>query len=127
MHATCGARGKRTGKPCPLAPVAGKTRCRFHGGKSTGPKTEAGKIASRVNGKKGGRPRKHAPASMGFASSKDEGLRILENACRCRDCDNLSAAYSCLAAGRGEIEGGSGYKPSLGELRSCPAFHPIPT
>jgi hypothetical protein len=28
----CGARCKRTGKPCPQPPVRGRARCRFHGG-----------------------------------------------------------------------------------------------
>lgn len=44
----CGARGKRTGRPCPLTTVYGNGRCRFHGGLSTGPRTAEGKaIASR--------------------------------------------------------------------------------
>lgn len=123
---TCGARAKRTGKPCKLDPVPGRTRCKYHGGKSTGPKTEAGKLASRENGKMGGRPRKHAPLVIEKKANPIEGAAIPENACRCRDCDNLSAAYSCLAAGRGEIEGGPGLKPSLGELRYCPAFRALP-
>lgn len=126
MHASCGARSKRTGQPCHLAPVPGKARCRFHGGKSTGPKTEAGKIASRENGRKGGRPRKHGPASMGLGFQQGEGLSKLENGHRCRDCDNLSAAFSCLAAAKGEIEGGPGYRPALAELRYCPAFRVLP-
>lgn len=40
----CGAKGKRNGQPC-KAPAMANGRCRFHGGKSTGPKTEAGKKA----------------------------------------------------------------------------------
>jgi hypothetical protein len=38
----CGAR-TRSGTPCEKFPVAGKRRCRLHGGASTGPKTAAGK------------------------------------------------------------------------------------
>lgn len=30
----CGARAKGTGKPCQLPPLAGRTRCRMHGGAS---------------------------------------------------------------------------------------------
>lgn len=37
----CGARCKRTGKPC-KAPAMANGRCRLHGGKSTGPKTPEG-------------------------------------------------------------------------------------
>lgn len=58
---TCGARSKRTGKPCQKKDIFINGRCRFHGGLSTGPRTESGKQASRENGKKGGRPRKDAP------------------------------------------------------------------
>ena len=43
----CGAKCKRSGKPCPQPamkrPDGVYTRCKMHGGRSTGPKTEAGK------------------------------------------------------------------------------------
>lgn len=54
----CGARSKRTGQPCKLTSLYANGRCKFHGGLSTGPKTEAGRQQSRENGKQGGRPRK---------------------------------------------------------------------
>jgi hypothetical protein len=38
----CQARSKRTGNQCRAPSVALKNVCRFHGGKSTGPKTQAG-------------------------------------------------------------------------------------
>jgi hypothetical protein len=34
-------------------------RCKFHGGRSTGPKTQQGRRQSALNGRKGGGPRKH--------------------------------------------------------------------
>ena len=39
---SCGARTRR-GTACQKPPLAGKTRCRLHGGLSTGPKTPEGK------------------------------------------------------------------------------------
>ena len=39
---SCGARTRR-GTACQKPPLAGKTRCRLHGGLSTGPKTTEGK------------------------------------------------------------------------------------
>jgi hypothetical protein len=36
-------------------------RCKWHGGCSTGPKTDAGKEQARINGRKGGRPKKNKP------------------------------------------------------------------
>ena len=41
---TCGANAKRSCKPCRMKPLPGRARCKFHGGKSTGPKSLEGKI-----------------------------------------------------------------------------------
>ncbi len=45
----CNAKTRSTGKPCKRRGNLVNGRCRLHGGKSSGPKTEAGKIASRSN------------------------------------------------------------------------------
>lgn len=37
MAKLCGAKGKTSGLPCKRPPVRGKTRCKLHGGMSTGP------------------------------------------------------------------------------------------
>lgn len=50
----CGAK-TRAGTPCKRLDTARNGRCRLHGGKSTGPKTEAGKEQARINGRLGGR------------------------------------------------------------------------
>jgi len=39
----CNAKSKRTGIQCRAPAAKGKTKCRFHGGRSTGPKTEQGR------------------------------------------------------------------------------------
>lgn len=41
---TCGAKTRR-GTPCQARAVIGMTRCRLHGGYSTGPTTDAGRAA----------------------------------------------------------------------------------
>jgi len=56
----CGAK-TRAGTPCKLTTLYDSGRCKWHGGCSTGPKTEAGKEQARINGRKGGRPRKQKP------------------------------------------------------------------
>ena len=38
----CNALSKRTRQRCQAPAIKGKTKCRFHGGRSTGPKTKAG-------------------------------------------------------------------------------------
>ena len=47
----CGAKGKRTGRPCPMRDLYGNGRCKWHGGLSTGPKTREGKARSASNGR----------------------------------------------------------------------------
>ena len=45
----CGARRRRDGGPCQARPEPNKSRCRFHGGCSTGPRTVEGKVRSLSN------------------------------------------------------------------------------
>lgn len=47
---TCGAK-TRKGTPCKLTSLYRSGRCKFHGGLSTGPKTEEGKRRAAENGK----------------------------------------------------------------------------
>jgi hypothetical protein len=56
----CGAK-TRAGTPCKLTALHACGRCKLHGGKSTGPKSEAGRRQAAENGKKGGRPRAENP------------------------------------------------------------------
>ena len=39
----CTAQSKRTGEQCRAPAISGKSKCRFHGGKSSGPKTPEGR------------------------------------------------------------------------------------
>ena len=39
----CQAMSKRTKQQCRAPATKGRTKCKYHGGKSTGPKTEAGR------------------------------------------------------------------------------------
>lgn len=59
---TCSAK-TRKGTPCKLKGLYKNGRCKLHGGLSTGPKTPEGKEQARINGRKGGRPRKPKPMS----------------------------------------------------------------
>lgn len=47
--AQCGAVRHRDGNPCQARPEPGKKRCRFHGGRSTGPRTPEGKARCAAN------------------------------------------------------------------------------
>ena len=45
----CGARRRRDGQPCQGLSVPGKLRCKWHGGASTGPRTDEGRARSLAN------------------------------------------------------------------------------
>ena len=45
----CGARRRRDGQPCQGLSVPGKRRCKWHGGASTGPRTDEGRARSISN------------------------------------------------------------------------------
>ena len=47
--ARCAAKSKRTGNQCGKPALKGKAVCQFHGGRSTGPKTETGKARQRAS------------------------------------------------------------------------------
>jgi hypothetical protein len=45
----CGARRRRDGQPCQGLSVLGKRRCKWHGGASTGPRSDEGRARSLAN------------------------------------------------------------------------------
>jgi hypothetical protein len=74
----CGARSKRTGKPCPSGSHA-EWPCRVHGGKSTGPRTSEGlERSSRANWKHGHFSRE-AKAERSRVRAAILALRYLRN------------------------------------------------
>ena len=56
----CTAKSKRSGEQCRRPALKGKAVCDFQGGRSTGPKTEAGKARQRAAVTKNGRYTKEA-------------------------------------------------------------------
>ncbi len=45
----CGAKRRRDGQPCQALSVSGKRRCKWHGGASTGPRSDEGRARSLAN------------------------------------------------------------------------------
>lgn len=89
----CGAMTK-AGAPCKqIHLVRSNGRCKFHGGLSTGPKSEAGKEQARVNGRKGGRPRTEAHGEFRIS----QGLAIRQKVAECElpKVGVGSAAHRC--------------------------------
>jgi hypothetical protein len=57
----CGAKRRRDGEPCRARSEPGKARCKWHGGCSTGPRTDAGKARALANLRRGSSERAGAP------------------------------------------------------------------
>jgi len=74
---TCGAKN-RAGKPCGQKSLYRNGRCKFHGGMATGPTSEAGKEQARINGKKGGRPRKNTGVKTETHGNTKETPRVAD-------------------------------------------------
>lgn len=53
QRVVCAARRHRDGHPCEAKSEPGKRRCRFHGGRSTGPRTPVGKARALLNLRRG--------------------------------------------------------------------------
>lgn len=67
----CQAKSKRTGVQCRAPASKGKTKCRFHGGASTGPRTQEGRkrcAAARIV---------HGFETRQARSERSEGMRRL--------------------------------------------------
>lgn len=71
----CNAMSKRTKQQCMAPAIKGKTKCRTHGGKSTGPKTAEGKARCSEAKTVHGRETRKARAARGEAMQR---LRELE-------------------------------------------------
>jgi hypothetical protein len=74
----CGARSKRTGKPCRAAAMP-NGRCKLHGGKSTGPRTPEGLERSRRANWKHGHFSREAKAERSRVRAAILALRYLRN------------------------------------------------
>jgi hypothetical protein len=53
VRVPCGARRRSDGQPCQALSVPGKRRCKWHGGCSTGPRTQAGRRRALQNLRRG--------------------------------------------------------------------------
>lgn len=77
-HITCNqcqAMSKRSRQRCKAPAMKGKAVCLTHGGRSTGPKTEAGKLRARTPNLKHGRETREARTERSLASAR---IAVLE-------------------------------------------------
>src|SRR5258708_5944737 len=100
----CGARTRNGGR-CRRYPLAGKRRCRLHGGKSTGPTTAAGvarALASLVAGRGRGGGRMWEGQAEGLVG-KVPGGRLPKALAQKRDGDVISRARAIVVQERAEL------------------------
>jgi hypothetical protein len=72
----CQAKSKRTKQQCRAPAAKGKTKCRFHGGASTGPKTHEGRQRCAEANRKHGNETRKARTERAEAMRQ---LRVLED------------------------------------------------
>lgn len=134
----CGAQ-TRAGTPCRMKVLYGNGRCKLHGGLSTGPKSETGKARSSLNwmgSKSNDEPHEilKKPEFQEFQNTNTndgpdfhdvrDGLLLLHSAVqtkskqsvgvRCVECQNLSAAHTCMKR--------LGAGTSMGQVRECDQY-----
>ena len=73
----CSAKSKRSLKQCQAPAMKGKTKCAFHGGKSTGPKTAEGKAKSIAAHTKTGQDTRAIRAEHSIKVAELEALETL--------------------------------------------------
>jgi hypothetical protein len=80
--ARCAAKSKRTGNQCGKPALKGKAVCQFHGGRSTGPKSEAGKARQRAAVLKNGHYTKEAiedrARSVRMLAGLEDAMYVME-------------------------------------------------
>ena len=102
----CQAQSKRTKQQCRAPASKGKTKCRFHGGASTGPKTPEGRQscaeAKTIHGnetRKARTERSLASARLAVLETVGFGLGLMEgNRTRGRRPDRMAEVYPELQA-----------------------------
>ena len=77
----CQATSKRTRLQCGAPALSGKSVCRFHGGRSTGPSTEAGKAriatAMTVHGQSTRQARRELSEELGYLAMLEQTGRLV--------------------------------------------------
>lgn len=116
---TCGAK-TRAGTPCKQKTIYWNGRCKFHGGLATGPSTEAGKEQCRINGRKGGRPRKAGPVEAEALIMK--GDRLLSDAAISEKTEVMELVKTSVSEPFHGVVSGSGvtYEVTPGRPESSP-------
>ena len=104
----CTAMSKRSGEQCKKPALRGKAVCDFHGGRSTGAKTEAGKAriaaAHTIHGRETRVQRAERSAASARISRLEDAMHILKMTTLPRSRGRKAAGYKPITSVEGVVQ-----------------------
>jgi hypothetical protein len=104
----CKAKSKRTGIQCGAPAERGKNVCRFHGARSTGAKTEAGKAriaaAHTVHGRETREQRAERSAASARISQLEDAMHVLKMTTSPRSRGRKATGYKPITSVEGVVQ-----------------------
>lgn len=104
----CTAMSKRSGGQCKKPALRDKAVCDFHGGRSTGPKTEAGKAriaaAYTVHGRETRQQRAERSAASARISRLEDAMHVLKITTAPRSRGSKAAGYTPITSVEGVVQ-----------------------
>jgi hypothetical protein len=106
--ARCAAKSKRSGEQCKKPAMRGKAVCDFHGGRSTGPKTQAGKArnatAHTVHGRETRVQRAKRSATSARISQLEDVMYVLKMTTAPRTRGRKASGYTPITSIEGVVQ-----------------------
>jgi hypothetical protein len=106
----CNAKSKRSGEQCkkPALKTSRTQKCEFHGGRSTGPKTESGKAriaaAHTVHGRETREQREQRSAALARISQLEDAMHVLKMTTAPRTRGRKAAGYMPITSLEGVVQ-----------------------
>ena len=106
--ARCAAKSKRSGEQCKKPAMRGKAVCDFHGGRSTGPKTQAGKAriaaAHTIHGRETQDQRAERSAASARMSQLEDAIYVLKMTTAPRTRGRKATGYTPITSVEGVVQ-----------------------
>ena len=106
----CTAKSKRSGEQCkkPALKTSRTQKCEFHGGRSTGPKTDAGKAriaaAHTVHGRETREQREQRSAASARISQLEDAMHVLKMTTAPRSRGRKATGYKPITSVEGVVQ-----------------------
>ena len=108
--ARCTAKSKRSGEQCkkPALKTSRTQKCEFHGGRSTGPKTQAGKArlaaAHTIHGRETRQQREERSAASARISQLEDAMHVLKMTTALRSRGRKATGYKPITSVEGVVQ-----------------------